>query len=584
MMAGAFFYLTFCSIRNRIRRRLRRLREPRYLFGSIVGILYFYFMVFRRIGAPARASAPSLGYLVQRNSGIFEFLATIFLFVVVVVAWVFPGLKRIEFTRAEVQFLFTAPVTRKQLLHYKLLRGQVGAAFSGLIAAIFLRPGTLARGGTFAAGLWLTFAMVRLHSTGIALRRLSILQHGAKGLSRQWIPLAVIALAISVLASTIVADWPALAATASARDLVTELRRIASIGPASWLLWPFHAVARLALAFTGEQMIHALGPGLLLLGLNYAWVMRSDASFEEASAAYAEARALQPASGRPAPSIGQRRSAPFRLAATGRPELAIVWKNLILLGRYASVRTLLRTGLALGILLLAFSRGRGGDVMSAVIVMLLVGVLMTVLVGPQMVRNDLRQDLASLSLLKTWPVRGAAVVRGEVLASSVLLTAISWLLLLAAVVLFGPHPQLRRVPVTIADHRFSFAVAAAVVAPALILAQLVLHNGMAILFPAWVAVGSSRSRGIDAIGQRLIMAGAIVVTLALAVLPAAVIGWPAALLMIGILRDPDARYVLMPPFVGLLMSIVMLIECWVAIELLGAVFDRTDATSIEPVE
>jgi hypothetical protein len=342
----------------------------------------------------------------------------------------------------------------------------------------------------------------------------------------------------------------------------------------------------LALAFSPQQFLHALGPGLLLLALNYVWVMRSDAAFEEASAAYAEARALEPANGRRPVTIGQRRAAPFRLATTGRPELAIVWKNLILLGRYATVRTLVRAGLGIGILLLAFSRaGKGGDLISAIVTLALVAVVMTVLVGPQIVRNDLRQDLANLALLKTWPVRGAAIIRGEVLASSVLLTVITWLLLLAAATLVQPRADASLgLPTVIVEHPFPFALAAATFAPAVILAQLVLHNAMAILFPAWVAVGSSRSRGIDAIGQRLIMAGAIVLTLTIAVLPAALIAWPAALVLVAGVNESTAGYALVPPSIGVLMSVIVLAECWVAIQLLGGIFDRTDVTALEAVE
>ena len=44
-------------------------------------------------------------------------------------------------------------------------------------------------------------------------------------------------------------------------------------------------------------------------------------------------------------------------------------------------------------------------------------------------------------------------------------------------------------------------------APALVLAQYVIHNAMALLFPAWVSVGRERPRGVDAMGQRLIMLG-----------------------------------------------------------------------------
>ena len=36
-MLNASFYIAWCSTKNRVRVRLRRLREPRYLIGAIAG-------------------------------------------------------------------------------------------------------------------------------------------------------------------------------------------------------------------------------------------------------------------------------------------------------------------------------------------------------------------------------------------------------------------------------------------------------------------------------------------------------------------------------------------------------------------
>ena len=46
-----------------------------------------------------------------------------------------------------------------------------------------------------------------------------------------------------------------------------------------------------------------------------------------------------------------------------------------------------------------------------------------ILFGPQMVTGDLRRDLAHMAVIKTWPVRGAALVRGEVAAPAAVLSA-----------------------------------------------------------------------------------------------------------------------------------------------------------------
>ncbi len=46
-MIAALFYLQYHSFRNRLVRRFKRLKQPKYLVGAIVGGLYFYFYFFR---------------------------------------------------------------------------------------------------------------------------------------------------------------------------------------------------------------------------------------------------------------------------------------------------------------------------------------------------------------------------------------------------------------------------------------------------------------------------------------------------------------------------------------------------------
>jgi hypothetical protein len=585
-MVGTFCYLTFWSIRNRLRLRLRGLRQPRYALGSIVGALYFYLMVFRRLGA-REAAAPALGDVFQRTAGTIEFLGTMFLFLAVVSAWIVPGVaKPIEFTRAEVQFLFTAPLTRRQLLHYKLLRAQLGAIFSSVIATLFLRRASFAQAWTLIVGLWVTFAIFRLHFTGIALRRLSLTRHGVAGLARQWLSVLLIGSAVLVLAAAAAADWPGLSSMRTFPEVIGELRRLAAAEPARWVLWPFQVVVRLPLSLSPEAFRRALWPSLGLLILNYAWVMRSDSSFEESSATDAESHAARPKPVQTAALASRRRAGPFELAPAGRPESAIVWKNLILLGRYASARTLLRLAIAFGVLALAFSSaGSGGDLRATAAMLATIGAGLTILMGPQMVRNDLRQDLASFPLLKTWPVRGAAIVRGEVLSSSVLLTIVAWFLIIAAAVLLPPHGRdSLGLPQTISAHRWAIVAAAFVCTAPLILVQLVLHNGLAILFPAWVSAGATRSRGVDALGQRLILMGAVTLGLTLALIPGLVVAWPLTLAMTAMFPESPLVAAVLPGLAALIVSAVLSVECAIAAEFLGRALDRTDATAVEVVE
>src|SRR4051812_18388927 len=113
-MLGASLYILACTSRNRLRARLRRLRQPRYLIGAIVGAAYIYFSFFARLrtqrasalrrrgrgGQPADVSFAAL-------AAVGPTLAGLGLLAMTAVGWLVPfdsGL--LEFSQAETQFLF----------------------------------------------------------------------------------------------------------------------------------------------------------------------------------------------------------------------------------------------------------------------------------------------------------------------------------------------------------------------------------------------------------------------------------------------------------------------------------------------
>ena len=55
------------------------------------------------------------------------------------------------------------------------------------------------------------------------------------------------------------------------------------LGPLVYLLWPFRIVVRPYLAADSWEFLKSLGPSLLMLGLHFVWVVRSNVAFEEAS-------------------------------------------------------------------------------------------------------------------------------------------------------------------------------------------------------------------------------------------------------------------------------------------------------------
>src|SRR5262249_2383996 len=152
-------------------------------------------------------------------------------------------------------------------------------------------------------------------------------------------------------------------------------------------------------------------------------------------------------------------------------------------------------------------------------------------------------------------------------------TAIAWLAIFSASVLWAPA-----LPWLPAAWRISGGLAATILAPALVFAQFTIHNAAAVLFPAWVPLGSSRPRGLDAMGPRLIMFAGILLGLLVILAPGAIAGgiiWLALHRFVGALALPPAASAC---------TAVVLIEVLIATEMLGPVYERLDLSGIERPE
>src|SRR5918993_5257996 len=120
-MWGAFLYRTVCSIRNGVRMRVRRIRQPRYLAITLFLLLYVGSMLFSRPAAGIFTIPPAYRHLI-------EFAAIGLATILLGLAWVLPNSVALQFTSAEVHLLFPAPVSRRQLIAYKIWRILLPAA------------------------------------------------------------------------------------------------------------------------------------------------------------------------------------------------------------------------------------------------------------------------------------------------------------------------------------------------------------------------------------------------------------------------------------------------------------------------
>ena len=579
-MFSASLYIVICSAKNRIRRRLKRLREPRYLVGAIVGAAYLYFSFFARLRGPRiavgsgrrRPTRPSMPPLMSEAGGL---LIGLSLFAVALLAWLLPfNSSMLEFSEAETDFLFTAPVSRRALLVHRLMRAQLGVIFTSLVTALVFptaRPNPVA----WVIAMWLLLTTSRVYFTGVTLSRSRLLLGGRSVGPVAWAPIAVSLAAAAIVVWSLVRSFlgarPSTIATA-----VTAMRDALSSWPAAAVVWPFVAVSRPLFVPPGRPFTAAIGVALGLLVLLFIWVLRSDEALQEAAADAAARRAARGQSHeRPAARV---RSATLTLAPAGRPEFVFFWKNALQMLRGTTGVALIRYAVALTVIAVSASAAISAATQARGLAMTLCSLALgcaafTVVLGPQMVRTDLRADLRHLDLLKAWPVRSAAVLRGQLLAPGAVLTGVAWVAVTCAAILSpAAFPSLTL------SLRLSLAVAAIVVVPAFVFAQLLIQNAMAVLFPAWVPIGNERPRGVDALGQRLILLGAVLLAVALIMVPGAVAG--------GVLWLAFRRWVgplILPP-AALVCACVVIIEILVCTELLAPVYERLDVLAVERVE
>jgi hypothetical protein len=506
-------------MRNSVMLRLRRLRQPRYLVIGLGLAIYFGSVTLSRSQSPLR--------IPDNYEQMARIATALLIFGAMAASWMFGANAALQFTLAEVNFLFPAPVARRTLLKYKIGRLLVPIGGVAVFLTLVLGPARPLAAAVFALKTITVLWVTALFEAGTSLYRL---RAKASDGARARIRLPILAAAVALLA----------------------------LG--SWTLAVF-------LFADGMQILRVLPVVLLLIAACVVWILSSDAAFEEEAAINADkvrevmARVEK---GRPASKV-RRRGTGFRLAPTGRVELAILWKNWLLFGRPSRPAIIGVVVLAI-VFVAGFSvAGPREPLLEIAPFLLLVFAGAVAAMGPMMMRSDLRRDLANLVVLKTWPVSGAAIVRGELLAPGIALS----LLCLAALV-----PAMLFVPARLAPvgdtilARLVFLFAVAPVTSASIFAQLVIQNAIAVTFPAWIRPRVGGAGGVENMGTAMVtMYGGILALLLAALLPAAVAA--AVMFILG--------GILLP---ALVFSALLMLESFAATEIVGRILDRTDLQDV----
>lgn len=548
--------------------QLARIKSPRYALGFIVGGLYFWFLFLRPGASPALESG-----------GISETMASVIgigVMVTVLFWWLWGGVSgSLAFQPAEVQLLFPAPVSRRWLIGYKVARSQLLLVLNALIWTLLIRSWGLALGAPARfATAWAFFSLLALHRLGAALVQVT----PARG--ARWVALqAGRALAAAALLALAAGVGPVFLEFGRAEidEVVRAAGAALAVPPAAYAYAPFRLLMAPLTATSPEAWAPAFAVVFGIVVLHVGWVLAVNVEFEEAAAVASEALAKRMAAFRQARAGGA--AAPAKvgkvarnwlpLAPTGWPATALIWKNTMSL-----IRTgMLRTGLVvLGLLLVMsyvfsnFAGGRGG--VAVAVPFAFIGVMVFVL-GPRLVRNDLRQDLLSLASLKSYPLSGAAVVGAEMVSPTLALSALQFAIL---VIGFYTLPYEARLELD------SPAIGALfLLAPFLLVAlngaSVGIQNAIALLFPAWVRLGADPG-GFEATGQFILVAIGSMFALALTLVLPAVLGIAVFFLAKPAIGGMAVAAAAVAGLVVLSGEIVLLVL------ILGGMFEKTDPTAL----
>jgi hypothetical protein len=583
--------LVLLSVRGRLLRRVRLLRQPRYLAATIAGLCYFFLVLGPRLfpgGRRPMAPGPFSGgdYDAALHLGIGLALA-----LAVTGTWLLVSAKpSLRLSETEIDFLLPAPLPRRDIILYSLLRQQPGLLTSTLV--VFFLRGSRAGGRDLLGfvSLWALLTLADLHLKGVSLwkARLHEIPLAAAGLRRA-VAVTLGALWWVALLGALSVAWRTAASgpvsvQADPGRFAMALAEAVRHGIAGVLLAPF---AWLGTPLSGAVLPRAAGLVLLaaVVAAHVQWVVRSRASFEEATLERARRESARKGiSKQELRARSARHLEPFHLAPSGPPEVAIPWKNLMLRGR----APLTRTAAILGgtIALAALAAAIFGEVACAILTVgglaLLCGIP---LMAGLLLRNDLRTDLLHADVLRTWPLKGERLVLAEILAPAVnvlLLLLVGCGLLLASLLggalsggtehiivlpqaVFAGAPPLLAVPVLLAS--------ALVAGMAVALLSLAVQNLAVLVLPSWVGLGLTVRRGTAIVGQRLLLSLGHLLAMILAALPVLVL--VGAVVLAHMFRHRPF-HLWEVPVLAMATGGILVVETLVLLHFGGRLWDRLD--------
>ena len=415
-----------------------------------------------------------------------------------------------------------------------------------------------------------SFALSRLHERGLA----------------DWKRRVAFLLALCGLAALLWHTWqksPTM--PLPIRNAAPYVNQLFETGALPWVLAPFQWIVAPYFAHNAQQWLTVLLPALGILALHFIWVVRADASFEDAAIESARRRAALLAAAQKG-EVRITRSSPtariplFALRPLGFKPIAFLWKSLLRMGgrRALAKWSLFFCALAGAVYWLAHqqthnpSKGVIGVTIAIGVACYLAFILSFVMVGQQ-AATHLRQGIAGMDLLKTYPLPGWQFALGELTGPILVGTLIQW-----AALGIGSGLMLsldRHVIEAFWQPLLLVAVGFAVFMPLFNLGTSILPAATALAFPGWFKpgeAGSANHGGFEVMGLRLLIGISQLLLIAVAFIPIAFFG-AAAWFASGLFTVAIAWKI---GLTALTAIFVLALEASCGVAWLGWLFDRFD--------
>jgi hypothetical protein len=568
---GTFLTVAFLTLKNRILQRVRRLRQPRYLIGAIAGAMYFWWLIFRHSGNNGRLILKTLAI-----SPAIADIASVVVLMIMILAWALPGDSGgLEFSEAEIAFLFPAPLRRRDILLYKILRAQPQAIFSALIMTVI---GWWRRG--LFVGLWVTISVLSIYFILVSLGR-ARLRLAHIGFLARLLGVAAIVAGLCWLAISEVHKLPA----AAMRNAPSFFNALSAINAHNA---PFRKPLIRAILFVPHLFASAAMPSslaslalsslaVIALGVAFYYLAAAlNVSFEEASLAVSQKRAARRervgGRRRGASVMFRRAPPPFRLQETGPVEVAILWKNLIALMRNSIAWVVVFAAVLAFLLGLAFWTHNPAGYKSIGIGILWIAAFFPFF-ATNVFANDLRLDMPRLEVLKSYPISGDRLVAAEIAAPLVVISILEMLFATAGSVLTGISGQTSKVAQIVATPQFIVAVL--LLTLPICAVQLLIRNAVPVVFPAWAMRSKDEPRGFVMTGQRLVTLAGNILVLTVSLIPAAIVFLPSLWLAHRYFAG-NAAFVAIATMPAVA---VIVTEVWFGVKALGAQFELIDVSN-----